>query len=193
MERMTLSIAGLLLILLWVGYGRLKEVRLSWCRIQQAQSERRLLKKEPAFVLMVMVHLSLFILVPLEVIVLNRPWIPWLSALGLLLLAGATGLRIWVLRTLGSSWNVRVLLPPKIVSEGPYRYIRHPNYVVVILELMAIPLLHTAWMSALFLTIANAMVLSLRIPREEQMLFTIPEYEQKMRTKPRFIPKIFFK
>ena len=77
-----------------------------------------------------------------------------------------------------------------IVTTGPYRWIRHPNYLVVILEVAALPLVHTAWASALVLSLLNAGVLWRRIRREEQALAQIPAWREAMATRKRLLPWI---
>ena len=105
----------------------------------------------------------------------------------------ATALRIWTLATIGRSWNVRVVVPEdiRIATTGPYRFIRHPNYLVVILEIAALPLFHGAWMSAIFLTLLNAFVLLHRIRTEEAALAQIPAWVDAMRDRARLLPGLF--
>jgi len=98
--------------------------------------------------------------------------------------------RVWTLRTLGKRWNVRIVQPDAVVHEGPYKYIRHPNYAVVITELFAIPLVHNAYWSCAFLTLANGLVLYFRIRSEEKVLFEVPQYKELMASKPRFFPSL---
>ncbi|PTA68930.1 isoprenylcysteine carboxyl methyltransferase family protein [Deinococcus arcticus] len=92
-------------------------------------------------------------------------------ALALLLLAQP--LRYWVIRTLGRYWNTRILIVPggERVTGGPFRYLKHPNYAVVALELAAAPLAVGAWRTALAFTLLNAaLLLGVRIPAEEEAL-----------------------
>jgi len=77
------------------------------------------------------------------------------------------------------------------VTSGPYRYVRHPNYVAVILEFLAIPLLAGAWVSALVLSGWNAFVLFDRIQSEERALDESPAYRRAFEGKARFIPGVF--
>ena len=97
--------------------------------------------------------------------------------------------RIWVWRSLGEQWNVQIVTSARpIVDSGPYRYVRHPNYTIVIVEMFALPLVHSAYVTALVCSVANALVLRERIRREETVLFARPEYMTKMAAKPRFLP-----
>lgn len=85
----------------------------------------------------------------------------------------AQPLRYWVIRTLGRYWNTRILIVPggERVTGGPFRYLRHPNYAVVALELAAAPLAVGAWRTALAFSVLNAaLILLVRLPAEEQAL-----------------------
>ena len=86
--------------------------------------------------------------------------------------AVATALRGWTLTTLGERWTTRVLVVPgePLVAGGPYRWLRHPNYLAVVLEIASIPLLHTAWWTAAVFSLANAAVLRVRVRTEEAAL-----------------------
>ena len=165
-------------------------LRLNELRVSSARRRDRAVPSEAIYPLMVLVHVALFVLTPLEVLLLDRPFLPALAAVAMLVLAGAVALRVWVLRSLGSAWNVRVVRPDHIVSSGPYALVRHPNYVVVVLELLAIPLIHTAWITAAALSVLNWVVLAVRIRGEERVLFDIPEYRKAMSGVPRFIPTL---
>jgi methyltransferase len=84
------------------------------------------------------------------------------------------GLRWWCIRTLGRRWNTRVVVVPglPLVRSGPYRLIPHPNYVAVVVEGVALPLVHAAWVTALVFTVANAVLLSVRLRVENAALDT---------------------
>jgi methyltransferase len=107
-----------------------------------------------------------------EVLLLERPFIPALAALALVVALGAQLLRYWAIFTLGERWNVRIIFVPgeAPVTGGPYRYMRHPNYLAVILELAFVPLLHGAFLTAVLFTLANAVLLTVRIRAEEAAL-----------------------
>jgi len=99
-----------------------------------------------------------------------RPWASWPAWLALLL--GAQALRFWSMRALGERWTVRILVVPgePLVRGGPYRFLRHPAYVAVALELLAAPLLFGAWRTALVIGALNAIALGIRIRAEEAAL-----------------------
>jgi methyltransferase len=177
--------------LLGTGVMRLVELAVSQRRIGERPNDA--VDERWLFPLMAFLHTALVALPLLEVFVLGREaWAPlfWASV-GLLVVA--TILRVWTLSTIGLAWNVKVVRPPEdlVATQGPYRFIRHPNYLVVVLELIALPLLHTAVLSALFLGALNAFVLWHRIRTEEQVLMSVPAWKAAMGNKSRFIPGLF--
>lgn len=89
----------------------------------------------------------------------------------------AQGLRWWCIVTLGERWNTRVIVVPGLqpVRSGPYRFLSHPNYVAVVVEGVALPLVHEAWITALVFTVANAVLLTVRIRVENQALASLPD------------------
>ena len=121
---------------------------------------------------MVALHSALLAGCVVEVLLADRPFLPWLGwpMLGLLLAAHA--LRWWCIRTLGPQWNTRVIRVPgqPLVTGGPYRWLRHPNYVAVVAEGVALPLVHSAWVTALVFTLLNAWLLRVRIGVENGAL-----------------------
>lgn len=142
------------------------------------------------FPVMVAAHVGLLTLPLIEVSVRRprRPRLGWAAVL-----AAASALRIWSIRSLGRSWNVRAAVPENIepVTWGPYAYIRHPNYVAVILEFAAVPLVAGAWVSAVMLSALNAVVLVDRIRAEERLLNESAAYRSAFANRARFIPGVF--
>lgn len=145
---------------------------------------------EPIFGAMVVLHTLPFWLAPLEVWGLGRPFVPAVFVACVAALAGLFALRLWTLWSLGSSWNVRLVAPERVVVRGPYRWVRHPNYAIVVAELALLPLAHLAWASAALIAALNAVVLGVRIPAEERLLGRVPGYAEAMRGKARFIPGV---
>ena len=107
----------------------------------------------------------------------RRPDVPAGLAWTMLALAVVSqALRWWCIATLGHRWNTRVIVVPDLppVTGGPYRLLRHPNYVAVVVEGIALPLVHAAWITALVFTVANAVLLTVRIRTEDAALATLP-------------------
>lgn len=121
---------------------------------------------------MVVLHVGLLVGCVAEVLLLHRPFIPALGWSMLAVLIAAQALRWWCIATLGPRWNTRVLVIPGAprVNAGPYRLIPHPNYVAVVAEGIALPLVHSAWITALTFTVLNALLLSRRISVENSAL-----------------------
>ena len=182
------------ILLVLVAVGRLLELRIA------ARNRRGLVAlgaspvHEACFPFMVAVHAGMLISAGLEVWFLRRPFIPALAiAMGVVFLA-ANALRWWVIQTLGAYWTVRVTDSAAIggvVTGGPYRWMRHPNYAAVIAELFSLPMIHTCWITATWVTIANGWVLRRRIKTEESVLIQNPQYVSEMAWKPRFFPRLF--
>jgi methyltransferase len=112
-------------------------------------------------------------------------------ALGVMALFGALAaqaLRYWAIATLGDRWNVRIIVLPGAapVVAGPYRWVRHPNYVAVVLELLCVPLIHGAFFTALVFSLGNALLLMVRIRAEEAALGH--GYADAFAATPRFFP-----
>ena len=121
---------------------------------------------------MVVLHVGLLAGACVEVAVADPPFIPALGWPMLALVLLSQGLRWWCIATLGHRWNTRVIVIPgaPLVRGGPYRWLRHPNYVAVVVEGIALPLVHTAWITALTFTILNAALLRVRIRCEDKAL-----------------------
>ncbi len=104
--------------------------------------------------------------------ILRGPEVPALWPVPLALFLLAQTLRYWSVFSLGESWNTRILVVPgaKLVRRGPYKYLDHPNYVVVVVEILAFPLIFGAWVTALVFTALNAALLYVRIREEDRAL-----------------------
>jgi methyltransferase len=119
--------------------------------------------------IMVVLHTALLVGAVVEVAVAERPFLPALGWPMLALVIASQALRWWCIRTLGPRWNTRIVVVPglPLVHRGPYRVLSHPNYVAVVLEGAALPLVHTAWVTALVFTVLNLPLLAVRIRAEE--------------------------
>jgi methyltransferase len=121
---------------------------------------------------MVALHTGLLVACVAETGLLHRPFVAGLAFPMLALLIGTQALRWWCIATLGPRWNTRVVVVPglPLVAAGPYRWLRHPNYVAVVIEGVALPLIGTAWITAVVFTVANAALLRVRIRTENRAL-----------------------
>ncbi|MEV4576797.1 isoprenylcysteine carboxyl methyltransferase family protein [Nonomuraea jabiensis] len=120
----------------------------------------------------VVAHVALLVAAPAEVWLLGRPFLPWLGWPMLAVVVLAQVLRWWCVGTLGRQWNTRVVVVPgmPLVHRGPYRWLRHPNYVAVVAEGLALPLVHSAWLTAPAFAAANAVLLTVRVRVEDAAL-----------------------
>lgn len=164
-----------LVFILATGVERIAEVIISKRNADWAFARGGFEVGRGHFPWMVALHTGLLLGALAEVFLLDRPFIPWLGwpmlAIALLAQAG----RYWVIWALGRQWNTRVIVVPGLprVRRGPYRYdwMRHPNYVIVAIEGIALPLVHSAWITAIVFTVLNAvLLLKFRIPAEDRAL-----------------------
>jgi methyltransferase len=125
---------------------------------------------------MVVLHVGLLVGCLVEVWVWQRPLIPALSLLMLVLVLASQALRWWCIATLGHRWNTLVVIVPGMprVTGGPYRWLRHPNYVAVVVEGIALPMVGFAWVTAVVFTVLNAWLLTVRLRVENAALATLP-------------------
>lgn len=121
---------------------------------------------------MVTLHTGLLAGCLLEAWLADRPFVPALGWTMLGLVAASQALRWWCITTLGQRWNTRVVVVPglPLVHAGPYRLLPHPNYVAVVVEGLALPLVHTAWLTAVCFTALNLPLLATRIRVEDAAL-----------------------
>ncbi len=174
-----------------VGIQRLLELKLS------KRNEAFILRaggREHApghFAIMRALHILWLMSMVIEVLLLRRPFHLSLALSALPFFLLGQWLRHHAIKTLGSRWTVRIMtLPGELpVHKGIYRYIRHPNYLGVILEIFALPLLHSAYFTCIFFTVANGLLLIKRIREEEKGLEEDSEYSFVFRKRPRFLPR----
>jgi methyltransferase len=179
-----------LVLVVLVGTTRLLELRVS-------QRHRRAMIDsggrpiaEPGFSGMVVLHVGVLAGAVLETLVFRR-WVPvWFGCAAALGVVAAGVLRVWAIRSLGEHWNVRVIDSTAfgVVASGPYQFVRHPNYVAVFLELLCLPLVQGAWLTAALGCALHLVVLRRRILLEEAVLSASPAYRAAMGMKPRFLP-----
>lgn len=166
-----LSAAILVLAVALVAAQRLFELVLARRNERRARARDAVERGQRHYLLIVVLH-TLWLVSTLVEGLLRGPDIPafWPVPLALFLLVQP--LRYWAIFSLGERWNTKILVLPgeKPVRRGPYRYIDHPNYVVVVVEILTFPLIFGAWITALVFTVLNAVILSVRIREENRAL-----------------------
>jgi methyltransferase len=160
------------LLILAIGVERLAELIVSRRHARWAFANGGKEFGRNHYPAMVAVHSALLFGCAVEVWALHRPFIPWLGWPMLVLVALSQALRWWCVGTLGHRWNTRVIVVPQapLIRRGPYRWLHHPNYLAVVVEGVALPLVHTAWLTAAIFTLANALLLTARIRVENAAL-----------------------
>lgn len=155
-----------------VGLERLFELRLSARNAQWAFARGGREAGREHYPVMAAFHASFLAACVAEPWLLDRPFVPALGFAALTVAALTQALRYWVIATLGPRWNTRVIVLPgwAPVTAGPYRFLKHPNYLAVVLELLALPLVHSAWLTALVFSLGNLALLRVRIRVEETAL-----------------------
>ncbi len=159
-------------LLLAVALERLAELLVSVRHTRWARERGGVEHGSGHYPAMVAVHTGLLIGMWAEVALAHRPFVPALGWPAFGVVVATQVARWWCVRSLGPRWNTRVIVVPglPLVQRGPYRRLRHPNYLVVTLEGAALPLVHTAWLTALLFTVANALVLAVRLRVENAAL-----------------------
>lgn len=178
------------IFILALGLERCFELWLSRRNAAWARREGAVEYGAGHLVWMKVLHTSLFIGCISEVWALERPFIPALGVSCLLVALAAQGLRYWTIATLGRRWNVAVLVLPGVpaVSSGPFRFLRHPNYLAVVAEGLAVPLMHSAFITAGVFSVLNALLLAVRIDCEERALRQHCGYSERFAKRPRLWP-----
>ena len=159
-------------LILGVASERLYELRIAK-RNREAALEKGGKEFGAAhFPAMSLMHTTFLVACVAEVVLLDRPLHVPLAGVALAAVLAAQALRYWCIATLGPCWNVRVIVVPgmTLATDGPYRFLRHPNYLAVVVEMAALPLVHTAWITAIVFSLLNAAMLGVRIRVEEAAL-----------------------
>ena len=154
-----------------VALQRLLELRLSRRNERLLRARGAIERGRGHYPLMVALH-ALWLLSTLIEGLLRGPSLPALWPIPAALFLLVQPLRYWSIRSLGDYWNTRILVVPdaKLVARGPYRYLRHPNYVVVAVEVATFPLIFGAWVTAVVFSTLNAALLFVRIREENRAL-----------------------
>lgn len=163
------------LLLLVVALERLAELVLSRRNAAWSLSQGGVEHGANHYPPMVALHSALLVGAFAEVALADRPFVPVLGWSMLLVVLGSQSLRWWCIATLGRQWNTRVIVVPggERVTRGPYAVMSHPNYVAVVLEGAALPLVHTAWVTAVVFSVLNAALLAVRVRTENAALATL--------------------
>ncbi|MDQ1720866.1 MAG: methyltransferase [Pseudonocardiales bacterium] len=172
---MVSSDAAYTVLILLVALERLAELVVSNRNLRWSRRRGGIETGAGHYPAMVLLHSALLVGCLAEVWLLGRPFVPALGWPMLALTLAAQVLRWSCISTLGPQWNTRIVVVPGAgrISSGPYRYLRHPNYVAVVLEGVALPLVHTAWLTAVAFSALNAALLSVRIRGESRALATL--------------------
>ncbi|RKN07013.1 isoprenylcysteine carboxyl methyltransferase family protein [Streptomyces radicis] len=165
MVRYPLLIAG-------VAAERLAELRVARRNAAWSRARGGVEAGRRHYPLLVATHTGLLAGCLVETRAAHRPFVPALGWPMAAVVLGAQGLRWWCIRSLGPRWNTRVIVVPglPLVARGPYRWLRHPNYVAVVAEGVALPLVHGAWVTAAAFTLVNAAALAVRVRAEDAAL-----------------------
>ena len=142
---MDVTVIAFLALLLAVALLRIFELRVSSRNQQQMIANGATKVNEPRFRWIVVLHTAVLAGAALEVVLLRRPFIPILATVMFLLFLASNAVRLWVVRTMGRHWNVQVMNSTSlgVVTSGPFRFVRHPNYAAVFAEMLALPLIVT--------------------------------------------------
>lgn len=166
------SLSWYALLVLAVGAERVAELvvarrNAAWTRARAGEEHGR-----GHYPVMVALHTGLLACCLLEPVLFGRRFVPVLGWTALVLALLAQALRWWCITTLGPYWNTRVIVVPgaRLVAAGPYRFLRHPNYAAVVVEITALPLVHSAWLTAAVFTAADAALLTVRVRCENAAL-----------------------
>ena len=166
------SLAAFTVLVVLVGLERVAELVVSTRNAAWSKEQGGVETGLGHYPFMVVLHTGLLVGALVEGWA-RRPDVPSALAWSMLALVLASqALRWWCIATLGRRWNTRVIVVPGLapVTGGPYRLLRHPNYVAVVVEGLALPLVHAAWITAVVFTVANAALLTVRIRCEDRAL-----------------------
>jgi methyltransferase len=160
------------LLVLAVGLERLAELVVSQRNLAWSRARGGVESGAGHYPVMVVLHTALLVGCLLESILAQRAFVPELGWPMLVLVLASQALRWWCITTLGPRWNTRVVVVPglPLVTGGPYRWFSHPNYVAVVVEGAALPLVRTAWVTALVFTLLNGALLAVRLRSENAAL-----------------------
>ena len=167
-----------LLFLILIVLQRLSELVLAKRNEKIVRSEGAVEYDAGGYKVIVLLHTAFLVSFTAEYFLLGRSLSPyWLPLICVFVFAQI--LRYWAIRSLGKFWNTRILIVPgeRLVTEGPYRYLKHPNYVSVTIEIAVIPLIFSCYITAAVFTVLNLLALRRRIRIEESALSSLENPE----------------
>ena len=187
---MVIPLSAYLALLGALGLERIVELRISMRNARRAFACGAVEAGIRHYPVMVVFHTLFVFSCAGEALILRRIFpgiIGWLALGGAAL---SQALRYWAVWTLGERWNTRIIVIPGAapVASGPYRFVRHPNYLAVTMEMICIPMIYGCWLTALVFSIGNLLILRLRIKAEEAALG--PGYQAAFDAVPRLIPRL---
>lgn len=184
--------AAFVLLVVLVGMQRLGELRKSR-RHELAMLQAGGREHAPAQMrVMRVLHAAWLFSMVVEVFAWRRPFHLTIAILALVVFALGQALRLAAMRALGGRWTVTIMTLPKAptIEHGIFRWLRHPNYLGVIFEMAALPLVHGAWLTSIFFTVANAALLRARMQAEETALTLEGDYAAFAVRRPRLLPRL---
>lgn len=189
------TVYALIFIIIFTSILRVIELFIAKKNMKSRSIEVGLkIPEEKGFFLFIFLHVTFLIAVPFEVVYFSREFIDILGIPMFILYVLCLLLRLHILKIMGISWNTKVVHNPEnynsIITTGIYKFIRHPNYLVVVLEITSISLFHTALFSFGIFSLFNFILLYFRIRFEEEELFKNMKYREHFFNKKRFIPGI---
>lgn len=160
----------LYLFVIFIVIQRLIELKIAKKNAKYLQSLGGYQLGEGHYPLIVSLHVAFIFSLLIEGLIVNQLSSFWVFFF--LLFIAAQLVRLWVISSLGKFWNTRIyILPNSIpIKSGPYKYVKHPNYIVVMVEMITIPLIFGAHLTAVVFPILNAIILTVRIKEEEKAL-----------------------
>ena len=179
-------------LVLAVAVQRMLEVRVSRMNEAELLARGGTEHAPEQMRVMVAIHTAWLVCALAEVLLLDRPFHRGLGFAALAVFTIGQVLRILAMSALKTRWTVKVITVPNEppVHAAIFRYVRHPNYLGVILEIAALPLVHGGWMTAIVFSLANGLLLTRRIRAEEKALCESSDYAAQFSGQPRFLPKL---
>ncbi len=187
---MVIPLRAYLGLLAFIALERIFELALSRRNARRAFARGGIESGQRHYRVMTVLHTSFLLSCAVEAMLTDRAAPAWLSMSALTGALAAQALRYWAVSALGDRWNTRVIVLPGAapVTRGPYRFMRHPNYLAVMLELASVPLIRGLWITAAVFSVANAILLAVRITVEERALGD--RYASSFAALPRLIPRL---